>query len=135
LRSAKRALKNPNLQSFVWLYPECCTEAPENLVRVQLEVCTDSSVEVYTQEAVKAKECTGKDIDEIVRTITFGKTLNDQARNQLEEVVRKNFKAFNRNKGDFGFTTLLEHEIDLLHKAPVKMKSYKLSFEDKKSCS
>jgi hypothetical protein len=41
LRSAKRALRNPDLQSFAWLYPECWTEAPENLVRVQLEVCTD----------------------------------------------------------------------------------------------
>jgi hypothetical protein len=48
LRSAKRALKKSDLQSFVWLYPECWTEPPENLVRVQLEVCTDSSVEVYT---------------------------------------------------------------------------------------
>jgi hypothetical protein len=48
LRSAKRALKNPNDQSFVWLYPKCWTEPPENLARVQLEVCTDSSVEVYT---------------------------------------------------------------------------------------
>jgi hypothetical protein len=84
LRSAKRALKKPDLQSFVWLYPECWTEPPENLVRVQLEVCTDSSVEVYTQEAVKAKEYTDKDIDEIVKTITFGKTLSDQERNQLE---------------------------------------------------
>jgi hypothetical protein len=46
LRSAKRALKNLNLQSFVWLYLECWTEPPENLVRVQLRVCTDSSVEV-----------------------------------------------------------------------------------------
>jgi hypothetical protein len=81
LRSAKRALKNPNLQSFVLLYPECWTEPPENLVRVHLEVCTDSSVEVYTQEAVKAKKYTEKDIDEIVRTITFGKTSNDQERN------------------------------------------------------
>jgi hypothetical protein len=61
-RSAKRALKNPNLQSFVWSYPECWTEPPEILVRVQLEVCTDSSVEVYTMEAVKAKEYTDKDI-------------------------------------------------------------------------
>jgi hypothetical protein len=44
-------------------------------VRVQLEVCTDSSVEVYTQEAVEAKEYTDKDIDEIVKTITFGKDI------------------------------------------------------------
>jgi hypothetical protein len=58
LRGAKRALKNPDLQSFVWLYPECWTEPPENLVRVQLEVCTDFSVKVYIQEAVKAKEYT-----------------------------------------------------------------------------
>jgi hypothetical protein len=130
LRSGKRALKNPNLQSSVWLYPECWTEPPENLVRVQVEVYTDSCVEVYTQEAVKAKEYTDKDIDEIVRTITFGKTLNDQERNQLEEVVRKNFKAFSRNKGDLEFTALIEHEIDFLHKTPVKMKPYKLSFEE-----
>jgi F0F1-type ATP synthase delta subunit len=94
LRSAKRALKNLDLQSFIWLYPECWTAPPENLVRVQLEVCTDSSVEIYTQEADKAKEYTNKDNDEIVKTITFGKTLNDQERNQLEEVVQKNFKAF-----------------------------------------
>jgi hypothetical protein len=99
-------------------------------VRVQLEVCTDSSVEVYTQEAVKAKEYTDKDIDEIVKTITFGKTVSDQERNQLEEVVRKNVKAFSRSKGDLGFTTLIEHEIDLLHETPVKMKPYKLSFEE-----
>jgi hypothetical protein len=98
-------------------------------MRVQLEVCTDYFVEVYTQEAVKAKEDTDKDIDEIVRTITFGKTLNDQERNQLEEVVQKNFKAFSRNKGNLGFTMLIEHEIDLLHKTPIKMKPYKLSFE------
>jgi hypothetical protein len=104
-------------------------------VRVQLEVCTDSSVEVYTQEAVKAKEYTDKDIDEIVRTITFGKILNDQERNQLKEVVRKNFKAFSRNKGDLGFTTLIEHETDLLHKTPVKMKPYKLSFEEQKAAA
>jgi predicted nucleic acid-binding OB-fold protein len=101
-------------------------------VRVQLEVCTDSSVEVDTQEAIRAKEYTDKDIDEIVRTITFGKTLNDQERNQLEEVVQKIFKAFSRNKGEFGFTTLIEHEIDLLHETPVKMKHYKLSFENRK---
>jgi hypothetical protein len=92
-------------------------------------------VEVYTQEAVKAKEYTDKDIDEIVRTITFGKTLNDQERNQLEEVVRKNFKAFSRNKGNLGFTTLIEHEIDLLHKTPVKMKPYKLSFKEQKAAA
>jgi hypothetical protein len=134
LRSAKRALKN-SLQSFVCLYPECWTEPPENLVRVQLEVCTDSSVEVYTQEAVRAKEYTDKDINEIVRTITFGKILNDQERNQLEEVVRKNLKAFSRNKGDLGFTTLIEHEIDLLHKTHFKMKPYKLSFEEQKAAA
>jgi hypothetical protein len=96
----------------------------------QLEVYTDSSVEKYTQEAVKAKEYTNKDIDVIVKTITSGKTLSDQERNQLEEVVRKNLKAFSQNKGDLGFTTLIEHEIDLLHKTPVKMKPYKLSFEE-----
>jgi hypothetical protein len=83
LRSAKRALRNPDLQSFVWLYPEFWTEPPENLVRVQLEVCTDSSVEVYTQEAVKAKEYTDKDIDETVKTITFGKTLSGQEKNHV----------------------------------------------------
>jgi hypothetical protein len=60
LISAKRALKKPDLQSFVWLYPECWTEPRENLVRVQLEVCCESSAEVYIQEAVKAKEYTDK---------------------------------------------------------------------------
>jgi hypothetical protein len=70
-----------------------------------------------------------------VKTIAFGKTLNDQERNQLEEVVRKNFKAFSRNKGDLGFTTLIEHEIDLLHETLVKMKPYKLSFEEQKAAA
>ena len=135
LKSARRALKNPDLQSFVWLYPECWTEPPENLVRVQLEVCSDSSAEVYTQEAVKAKEYTDNDIDEIVKTIIFGKKLSEQEKNQLEGVVRKNFKAFSRNKGDLGFTTLIEHEIDLLHETPVKMKPYKLSFEEQKAAA
>jgi hypothetical protein len=135
LRSAKHALKNPDLQSFVWLYLEFWTEPPESLVRVQLEVCTDSSVEVYTLEEIKAKEYTDKDIDEIVKTITSGNTLNGQERNQLEEVVRKNFKAFSRNKGDLGFTTLIEHEIDVLHETPVKMRPYKHSFEEQKAAA
>jgi hypothetical protein len=135
LRSAKRALRNPDLQNFVWLYREFWTEPPEILMRVQLEVCTDSSVEVHTQEAVKAKEYTDMDIDEIVKTITFGNTLNDQERKQLEEVVRKNFKAFSQNKGDLGFTTLIEHAVDLLHETPVKMKAYKLSFEEQKAAT
>jgi hypothetical protein len=92
-------------------------------------------MEVYTQKAVKAKEYTYKDIDKIVKTITFGKTLNDQERNQLKKVVRKNFKAFSRNKGNLGFTTLIEHEIDLLHETEVKMKPYKLSFEEQKAAA
>jgi hypothetical protein len=50
-------------------------------------------------------------------------------------VVRKNFKAFNRNKGDLGFTTLIDHEIDLLRETPVKMKPYKLSFEEQKAAA
>jgi hypothetical protein len=104
-------------------------------VRVQLEVCTDSSVKVYTREAVKAEKYTDKDIDKIVKTIAFGKTLNNQERNQLEEVVRKNFKAFSRNKGDLGFTTLIEHEIDLLQETPVKLKPHKLSFEEQKAAA
>jgi hypothetical protein len=103
-------------------------------VRVHLEVCSDSSAKVYTQEAVKAKEYTDKDIDEIVKTITFGKTLSDQERN-LEEVVRKNFEAFSRNKGDLGFTTLIKHEIDLLHETPVKINPYKLLFEEQKAAA
>jgi tRNA (Thr-GGU) A37 N-methylase len=70
-----------------------------------------------------------------VRTITFGKTLNNQERNQLEEVVRKNINAFSRNKGDLEFTTLIEHEIDLLHETPVKIKPYKLSFEEQKAAA
>jgi hypothetical protein len=58
--------------------------------------------------------------------------LSEREKDELREVIQENIKAFSRDKGDLGYTTLIEHEIDLINDTPVKIKPYKLSFEEQK---
>ena len=135
IRKARSAIRNPEIEEFVWLYPRGISDPPESLVRVQLEVCSDTTKEFYTQEAVKSDSVSGytqAEIDDILQTIQFGSKLSDEELKLLKDVVTKNIKAFSRSKGDLGYTTLIEHEIDLVRVNPVKLKPYKLSFEEQK---
>lgn len=67
--------------------------------------------------------------------MTFGSNLSESDSELLQSVVRKNIRAFSRYKGDLGFTTLIEHEIDLVNQTSVKLRPYKLSFEKQKAAA
>jgi hypothetical protein len=132
LRKAKSALHDPDLREFVWLYPLSLSGPPDSLLRVQIELCSDSTEELYTQEAVSKTEYTAAEVESIVNDIKFGSNLSSEEAESLKSVVRKNIHAFSRSKGDLGYTTLIEHEIDLVHCTPVELRPFKLSFEEQR---
>lgn len=89
-----------------------------------------STQELYSFEALKKAEYTEEDAEKIVSEITFGQTRREQDRKVLVDVIKKRIGSFSRHKGDIGYTTLIEHEIDLTDTKPFKIKPYKLSFAE-----
>lgn len=130
LKQIKRATTDPEFSELVWLYPQGSIDPPLELLRVEIETVSDFFQELYTVEALQKSEYTEEDADKIVSEITFGKELTPEERQELVDVVKRRISSFSRHKGDIGYTTLIEHEIDLIDPKPFKIKPYKLSFDE-----
>jgi hypothetical protein len=132
LKHAKKTIHNPEISDFTWLYPEGVTEPPENFKRVYIKPCSKTSFESYSTETTKSFEYGNAEVEKIMSQIKLGNNLSEHEKDELREGIKGNIKALSTDKGDLGYTTLIEHEIDLISDTPVKMKPYKLSFEEQK---
>jgi hypothetical protein len=100
-----------------------------------MQICSDTSQEMYSMIDLKKKDYTSDDAEKIVSEIDFGKSLSSEEKQLLVDAVKKNIQAFSRHKADIGYTTLVEHEIDLINNTPIKLKPYKLSFAEQKAAA
>jgi hypothetical protein len=125
-----RAVSEPDFTDVIWTYPPDSSDPPPDLCRVKIEVCSDSTQELYSVEALKNVEYTEEDAEKTISEITFGQTLSEGEQHILVEVIKKRISSFSRHKGDIGYTTLIEHEIDLTDTKPFKIKPYKLFFAE-----
>jgi hypothetical protein len=135
LKQARKAIDNPETSEFNWMYPQEFIEPSEQLIRVQMQICIDTSQEMYLMIDFKKKDYTSDDAEKIVSEIDFGKSLSSEEKQLLVDAVKKNIQAFSRHKADIGYTTLVEHEIDLINNTPIKLKPYKLSFAEQKAAA
>jgi hypothetical protein len=81
------------------------------------------------------EEYTSEEVEKILSSVSFGANLSDFERVLLQSVVRTNIKAFGRHKGDSEYTTLIEHETDLINQTPIKLRPYILSCEEQKAAA
>lgn len=131
LKQARKALKNPTVQEFTWLYPEGAREPPKELIWVGLKPSAETTFKTYSHQN-RPSDYTPEEAEKILADLKFGENLKVDQRADLITVVKENIQAFSREKGDLGYTTLIEHEIDLVDDKPVKMRPYKLLFEEQK---
>jgi hypothetical protein len=135
MKHVRRAVSDPEFTELIWIYPPNSSDPPPDFCRVEIEVCSDCTQELYSVEALKDVEYTDADAEKIVSEITFGQTLTDEDRAILVDVVKKRISSFSRHTGDIGYTTLIEHEIDLTDTKPFKIKPYKLSFAEQSAAA
>jgi hypothetical protein len=75
------------------------------------------------------------DIDFILSSIKFGKQLTPEELKEIKELVIKRIAAFNRDDAEMGYTTLIECEIDPMDTTPVRIRPYKLLFEEQREAA
>lgn len=78
LTHAKKAVNNSAVPDFVWLYYEGVSDPPVSLLRVQIELVTNSVQENYSSgpASSSAPEYTAEEVEKIINTISFGKNLS-----------------------------------------------------------
>jgi hypothetical protein len=59
------------------------TEPPENLKRVYIKPCSETSFESYSAETTKSSEYTNAEVEKIMSEIKLGNNLSEREKDEL----------------------------------------------------